>query len=142
MGEAARSVDEAVSAYKAMLREMVARRPSGTRQKLASAIGTHPSFISQITNPALRVPLPAQHIPTLFRICHFSSEEQAAFLALYARAHPAQAGALEELADIERDTLRIALPDFADPQLRSEVKETIRSFAARVIDLAQRIEPK
>ncbi len=88
------------------------------------------------------MPLPAQHIPALFRICHFSSEEQADFLALYAAAHPAQASAIEELADIERDTLRIALPEFADAQLRSEVKDTIRSFATRVIALAQRIDPK
>ena len=43
--------------------QLVARRPSGTRQKMAAATGTHPSFISQITNPGLRVPLPAQHMP-------------------------------------------------------------------------------
>ncbi|HEU0221045.1 MAG TPA: hypothetical protein VFR34_02395, partial [Paracoccaceae bacterium] len=116
------------------------RRPSGTRRKLAAAFGTHPSFVSQITNPALRVPLPAQHIPALFRICHFSAEERQSFLALYARAHPAQSLAIEELAESERDVLRIALPSFEDPERRAEVAALIRDFADRVIELARRTE--
>ncbi|PJA60227.1 MAG: hypothetical protein CO163_04935 [Rhodobacterales bacterium CG_4_9_14_3_um_filter_71_31] len=129
--------DDPVAAYKRLLRELVARRPSGTRRRMAAAFGTHPSFISQITNPGLRVPLPAQHIPSLFRTCHFSAEEQAQFLALYGRAHPAQAVAIEELAAVERDGLRIALPPFADPAVRREVEDAIRDFADRVIRLAQ-----
>jgi len=132
------ATDDPVAAYKRLLRELVARRPAGTRRRMAAAFGTHASFISQITNPALRVPLPAQHIPALFRTCHFSAEAQAQFLALYARAHPAQAVAIEELAAVERDGLRIALPPFADPALRREVEEVIRDFADRVIRLAQR----
>lgn len=131
------AAEDPVTAYKRLLRELVARRPSGTRRRMAAAFGTHASFISQITNPALRVPLPAQHIPALFRTCHFSAEEQGQFLALYARAHPAQAVAIEELAAVERDGLRIALPHFPDPALRREVEETIREFAERVIRLAQ-----
>jgi len=129
--------DDPVAAYKRLLRELVARRPSGTRRRMAAAFGTHPSFISQITNPGLRVPLPAQHIPSLFRTCHFSAAEQAQFLALYGRAHPAQAVAIEELAAVERDGLRIALPPFADPAVRREVEDAIRDFADRVIRLAQ-----
>lgn len=129
--------EEPVAAYKSLLRKLIDRRPSGTRRKLAAAIGAHPSFISQITNPALRVPLPAQHIPALFRVCHFAPEEQTAFLDLYARAHPAQSDALEELAASERDVLRIPLPGFDDPETRRETTELIRDFAERVIALAQ-----
>jgi hypothetical protein len=130
--------DDPVAAYKRLLRALVARRPSGTRKRIAAAFGAHPSFVSQVTNPALRVPLPAQHVPALFKVCHFSTEERAAFLSLYARAHPAQAGAMEELAAFERDALRIALPRFADPALREEVEAMIRDFAERVIALALR----
>ena len=130
-------IDDPVAAYKTLLRELVARRPSGTRTKIAAAFGAHPSFISQITNPALKVPLPAQHIPTLFRICHFSPEEQAGFLSLYERAHPAQSVAMDELAEAERDSLRIALPPFASAETRAEVETLIRDFAERVISLAQ-----
>jgi hypothetical protein len=129
--------EDPVAAYKTLLRELVARRPSGTRQKIAAATGTHPSFISQLTNPALRVPLPAQHIPTVFKVCHFSAEERAAFLRLYARAHPSQSSAMDELAAIDRDVVRIAVPDFGDPRLRREVETLIREFAERVVALVQ-----
>lgn len=131
---------DAVGDYKRLLRALVARRPSGTRRKLAAAFGTHPSFVSQITNPALRVPLPAQHIPALFRTCHFTPEEQAEFLALYARAHPAQSAAIEELAAHERDALRIPMPRFRDAALRDETEALIRDFARRAIRLAQRAD--
>lgn len=127
-----------VAEYKLLLKAALDRRPSGIRQKLAQAIGTHKSFVSQVTNPAYRVPLPAQHIPTLFRICHFSPDEQRAFLAVYARAHPGQAGAIEELATVDSDVLRIPLPHFDDPEKRHEVEQLIRDFAERVIALARR----
>ncbi len=96
--------------------------------------------VSQVTNPALRVPLPAQHIPTLFRICHFSQREQNQFLTLYRRAHPSQSAALEVLASAERDSMRIALPAFADEETRASVEELIRDFADRVIALARKAE--
>lgn len=131
-----------VAAYKTLLRQLIDRRPSGTRQRIAEAFGTHKSFVSQVTNPAYRVPLPAQHIPTLFRVCHFSEEEQRAFLEIYARAHPAQSSAIDELAGIERDVIRIPLPDFGDPEIGREVEELIRDFAERVIELARRRAPQ
>jgi hypothetical protein len=123
-------------AYKAFLREVVEKRPSGIRQKLASAFGTHPSFISQITNPALKVPLPAQHIPTLFQVCHFTPEERQRFFELYRQAHPSQAGSIEELAEGERNVVKIVLPAFEDPALKAEVEMLIREFAERLIGLA------
>ena len=125
-----------LAAYKAFLRAAVEKRPSGIRQRLASAFGTHPSFISQITNPALKVPLPAQHIPTLFQVCHFTPEEQGRFLDLYKAAHPAQAGSIEELAEVERNVIKIVLPAIDDPAVRAEVETMIREFAERLIGLA------
>jgi hypothetical protein len=126
-----------IADYKALLRLYIDRRPSGTRQKLAEAFGTHKSFISQVTNPSYRVPLPAQHIPALFRVCHFSREEQRVFMEIYARAHPGQYGAIDELAHFEEDVVRIPLPQFADPERRREVEQLIRDFAERVIALTQ-----
>ena len=43
---------DAVSAYKRMLLGVIDRRPSGTRQRLATALAKNRSFVSQITNPA------------------------------------------------------------------------------------------
>lgn len=132
----------AIAKYKALLREYIDRRPSGTRQKLAEAFGTHKSFISQITNPNYRVPLPAQHIPALFRVCHLNAQEQRAFLDIYARAHPGQYGAIEDLASVEKDVVRIPLPHFEDPELRPRVEQLIKDFAERVVTLVKDAEKK
>lgn len=135
--EAAKREADPVAEYKLLLKRFLDRRPSGTRQKLAEAFGTHKSFISQVTNPAYRVPLPAQHIPAIFRVCHLSEEEQGHFLELYGRAHPAQSVAIEELASVERDVLRIPLPHGMDEARRRQVGQLIQDFAERVIALAQ-----
>jgi len=135
--EASQTDPDPVAEYKILLRRYLERRPSGTRQKLAEAFGTHKSFISQVTNPAYRVPLPAQHIPAMFRVCHLSEEEQSHFLEVYGRAHPAQSAAIEELASIERDVLRIPLPHDMDEDRRRQVRQLIQDFAERVIALAR-----
>lgn len=131
------TISDAVAAYKHYLKALIDRRPSGTRQRIAESFGTHKSFVSQIISPSYRVPLPAQHIPALFRVCHFSEDERTRFLALYARAHPSQSMAIDELAGIERNVIRIPLPDFASTELAREVESLIQEFAARVIKLAE-----
>ena len=93
------STEDALAAYKALLRDLINQRPSGTRQRIAKVLGTHKSFISQVTNPALKVPLPAQHVEPIFRICHFSTEEQRSFLKLYRQAHPSQTVSFADEAD-------------------------------------------
>lgn len=135
--EASQTDTDPVAEYKILLRRYLERRPSGTRQKLAEAFGTHKSFISQVTNPTYRVPLPAQHIPAMFRVCHLNEEEQSHFLEVYGRAHPAQSAAIEELASIERDVLRIPLPHDMDEERRRQVRQLIQDFAERVIALAR-----
>lgn len=137
MAEDADTTEDPVAAYKLLLRRFLDRRPSGTRQKLAEAFGTHKSFISQVANPAYRVPLPAQHIPALFRVCHLGPEEQAHFLDLYRRAHPSQSMAIDELASVERDILKIPLPTDLDDATRKEVAQLIQDFAERVTALAR-----
>ena len=129
--------EDAVAAYKALLRDLIDLRPSGTRQRIAQALGTHKSFISQVTNPTLRVPLPAQHVEPIFRICHFSVEEQRSFLDLYTAAHPTQAVTFADLEAADQDVIRIVVPPFRDQQKRRDVEETIREFASRVIALAK-----
>lgn len=137
MADANSETTAAIKKYKTLLRQYIDRRPSGTRQRLAKAFGTHKSFISQIINPAYRVPLPAQHIPALFRVCHLNPEEQRSFLEAYAEAHPGQFAALEELASLEEDVLRIPLPKFSDPKMRQQVEQLVRGYAERVIAILQ-----
>ncbi|MEA2876627.1 MAG: hypothetical protein QOF14_1823, partial [Hyphomicrobiales bacterium] len=45
------SGDSNVTSYKAILRRALDNRPSGTRLKLAAALGKNRSFVTQITNP-------------------------------------------------------------------------------------------
>src|SRR6516164_830011 len=77
-----------VADYKTVLKAVLENRPSGMRQKLAEAIGKNRSFVSQISNPAYQVPIPARHVALVFEICHFSAQEREAFLRAYSRAHP------------------------------------------------------
>lgn len=134
--------EDALRDYKIMLRELVDRRPSGTRLRIAKSTGTHKSFISQILNPNYRVPLPVQHVPTLMRVCVFSLEEKERFLNLYARAHPDQTGRLFGERRRIPDKIVIAVPEFADPEIRKQVEDTIESAAENIIALAQALECK
>ncbi len=52
--------DSNVADYKVILRRVLDNRPSGTRLKLAAALGKNRSFVTQITNPAYLVPIPAK----------------------------------------------------------------------------------
>lgn len=126
---------QAAQSYKSMLRDLIDRRPSGTRQRLAEAFRTHKSFVSQVLSPSSRVPLPAQHIPALFEVCHLSADERATFLQLYRRAHPSQTMLLDGLAEAQHDILRIRIPEFADPALRAEAKTMITALADTVLRL-------
>ncbi len=132
---------EPVAAYKRLLKRYIDRRPSGTRQRIAAALGTHKSFVSQVTNPNYRVPLPAQHLATIMRICHFSPEEEHAFLSAYRSAHPGQAGEAHAPEETGRYVLQIEVPAFKDPKRQKEVIEAIREMAARMVMLARNHEP-
>lgn len=127
-------IDEAVIAYKTILAGLLDNRPSGTRQRLASALGKHRSFVTQVTSPAYDTPLPARHLPTIFRVCHFSPAEQERFLAAYEAAHPGRlpdAGGTEKLR-----TLSIMAPDFGDEKKNrmfdDAVADFVRAMAALV----------
>ena len=88
----------AVAEYKRIFKEVLDSRPSGMRIRLAHAMGKNRSFVSQISNPAYPVPVPVQHLNTIFEVCHFSPQAKAAFLRAYARAHPRRARPLERNA--------------------------------------------
>jgi hypothetical protein len=125
----------AVSEYKRILQRVLDNRPSGTRQRLATALGKNRSFVSQIANPAYPVPIPAQHIETIFELCHFSQEERRAFLGAYGLAHPAR---LKVVPDARRQRIvRLEVPDLGDPRRNRKVDALLAEFArgiASVVD--------
>jgi hypothetical protein len=128
-----------IARYKTLLRAVIERRPSGLRGRLAMALGKHKSFVSQITNPAYTVPIPATDLTTIFEICHLSAAEREQFLSAYRSAHPDRAGRPLRPPNAAHE-LRIALPKFETESTAREVEAMILDFAARTIRLAQHSE--
>jgi hypothetical protein len=123
----------AVAAYKTIFKAVLDRRPSGMRLRLAHAIGKNRSFISQISNPAYEIPIPAQHLNTIFEVCHFSPAEKAKFLEAYAEAHPHRAG---RLGDGPRErSVTLHLPDLGSRERNGQLDALLRDFAKRLIAL-------
>ena len=125
-----RTSHDAVAAYKRMLSEIIDRRPSGTRQRLATALAKNRSFVSQIANPAYPTPIPASHLPQIFEVCHFSSAERQDFTRLYARAHPSKMLA----GRAPRSGLAVQLPDMGDEARNRKLHGLVSAF---VRDLAR-----
>ena len=135
-----RTPHEAVAAYKRMLAQIIDKRPSGTRQRLATALGKNRSFVSQITNPAYATPIPASHLGQIFEVCHFSAAERQAFMRLYTEAHPRKM-----LAEApQRQNLCVSLPDLGSEARNRKLHGLVSSFVreiARLMD-AEREEGK
>ena len=143
----ARSREDLVKDYKTLLRQLIDLRPSGTRQKIAEALGKHKSFVSQITNPAYPVPIPAGDVPVIVQVCHLSPSERQKFLAAYAAAHPSRTtgtGASQARKGVDGGgrEIVISLPELNDPELEQYLEETIRQTARRLIGLATRRSAK
>ena len=121
---------DAVAAYKRLLASILDRRPSGTRQRLATALAKNRSFVSQITNPAYATPIPAAHLAVIFDVCHFAPNEEQAFRALYERAHPKRL-----TASAERPGRAVALPDLGDESRNARLHAIVSTFVSQLADL-------
>ena len=127
----------AVAAYKAVLKRVVDNRPSGTRHRLALALGKNRSFISQITNPVYAVPIPAQHLDAIFAVCHFTPAERSEFLAAYLAAHPRHLDLVRRPAGTR--ALTVILPDLGDARQNRLLDEAILETARRLARLAEEL---
>jgi hypothetical protein len=121
---------DVVGAYKAVLRRVLDTRPSGTRHRLAIALGKNRSFISQIANPVYAVPIPLQHLETIFEICHFTAADRREFLAAYTEAHPRRLDGVTKPAGTRKLTLTV--PDLGDARRNRLLDETIAEIARRL----------
>lgn len=125
----------AISEYKKLLKQVLDLRPSGTRQRLATALGKNRSFVSQIANPSYAMPIPATHLETLFDVCHFSETEKRKFLDAYHRAHPGRVRLVSARAATRR--LSIEVPDMGDPDHNAMVDSLFETMArnfVRILD--------
>lgn len=127
-----------VEAYKTILRNILDQRPSGTRQRLATALGKNRSFVSHISNPAYPVPIPAPHLEIIFEICHFSSSEKRAFLEAFMHAHPNRLKQVRAGPSLR--ILRLEVFDFGNANKNREFDELVRETARRLVRLIRRNE--
>jgi hypothetical protein len=124
-----------VAAYKNIFKAVLDKRPSGMRLRLATAMGKNRSFVSQISNPAYQIPIPMQHLNTIFEVCHFSPAEKAAFLKAYGRAHPRRATGPRGVK-LER-AITLHLPDLGSRKRNVQLDALMREFARRIVALLQ-----
>ena len=127
--------EEAIRSYKSILAALIDRRPSGTRQRLADALGKHRSFVTQITSASYTTPLPERHVPTILSVCHFSAAEQEEFLQAYRLAHP---GRLKKPEDGRRlRHLSLLVPDLGDDDRNRLFDQAVTEIAHKMAALAQ-----
>jgi hypothetical protein len=125
--------EKAVSAYKTILRRLLDNRPSGTRNRLAGALGKNRSFISQITSPAYAVPIPARHLDMIFDICHFSEDDKKAFLEFYVLAHPRRLTVVDDRK--RKISHTVFLPDLGSAKKNDKLAALISEFADKAVEI-------
>jgi hypothetical protein len=136
------SRQEKVAAYKSVIRECLDRRPSGVRQRIALALGTHRSFVSQITNPQDPTAIPARHVPIILEFVHATAAERARFSDAYEAAHPRALARTEEETGAALRTVSIEIPVLPDPAAQAALEELIRTTVQRLVAIARMQTPR
>jgi hypothetical protein len=124
---------DAVAAYKGVFKAVLDKRPSGMRLRLADALGKNRSFISQISNPTYATPIPAQHLSTIFELCHFSAAEKATFLVAYEEAHPQRADTMK--AGRKERTITLQVPSLGSARKNGQLDALLHEFVRRLAAL-------
>jgi hypothetical protein len=119
--------------YKRLLQQVCDNRPSGTRGRLAVALGTNRSFVSQLVNPVYAMPIPAQHLETIFEVCHFSPAERETFLAAYDRAHPGRRDTGEPSAATR--VISLTVPELGNARRNQVVNAMMTEYARQLMRL-------
>jgi hypothetical protein len=128
------SSEDLIKAYKEKLAQIIDKRPSGTRQRLADALGKHRSFVTQMTSSTYPTPVPAPHLPAIFAVCHFSAEEKRAFMVAYNAAHPGRSQPDKSAMGLRHLSLMVI--DFGDQRKNKMFDDAIADFAHRMGALA------
>ncbi len=127
----------AVAEYKRILARVLENRPSGTRQRLAVALGKNRSFVSQIANPSYSTPIPAQHLDSIFEICLFPATDRKAFLEAYGRAHPGKLERTRHRKDHRLRPVTVYVPDLDDEAKNHALDRLLSDIATRIGKLTE-----
>lgn len=134
---AAETKQELIRAYKSFLKEAVEARPSGLRLRIASQIGKNKSFVSQITSPNYKTPLPEKYVEPILDAIHLTQKERERFLSIYRRAHPHARSHPTEPSPEEMRVVKVELPKLESRRLESRVDQMIAQFARNLNDIAR-----
>lgn len=128
--------EDLIRAYKLILSHVLETRPSGTRQRLADALGKHRSFITQMISPTYPTPIPQRHLATLFAVCHFSVAERDAFMTAYRAAHRGKL----EIGDAERKMRHLSLlvPELGNDKSNAALDKAIGEFVQKMTELLRK----
>jgi hypothetical protein len=129
---------ELIRAYKSLLKEAVEARPSGIRLRIASQIGKNKSFVSQITSPNYKTPLPEKYVEPILDAIHLTRPERERFLDIYHRAHPRARDHGGAAPTGETRILQIELPKLESRRLENRVDQLVLQFARNLSDIARR----
>lgn len=127
-----------VAEYKRILQAVCDNRPSGMRGRLATALGTNRSFVSQLTNPVYAMPIPVQHLETIFEVCHFSHAERSAFLDAFDRAHPGRREGGEGASPTRSVT--VTVPDLGTARRNRVIDDMLNDYARQLVRLVTALE--
>ena len=126
-----------VAYYKLLLNTFLDRRPPGSRQALADAIGKDRSFISQVANPGYPVALPARYVRAICSVSRFTAAEEQVFLRAYLAAHPDRAadiyGLQQRAGGVHR--LAIAVPALENNEQQQKMELFLQGFTRDLADL-------
>jgi hypothetical protein len=134
---AVESKQDLIRAYKSFLKEAVEARPSGLRLRIASQIGKNKSFVSQITSPNYKTPLPEKYVEPILDAMHLGQRERDKFLQIYHRAHPRTRAHPTEPMNGETRVLTMELPKLESRRLENRVDQLIMQFARNLNDIAR-----
>lgn len=125
-----------IRAYKLVLRDALESRPSGIRLRIATTIGKNKSFISQITNPKYKTPLPEKYVDPIIEVVHFTPAERERFLDIYRQAHPrARPSPPERKQQQNSRTVKIELPRLGSRALERKLDALVADFARQIGEL-------
>ena len=127
----------AVAEYKRILARVLENRPSGTRQRLAVALGKNRSFVSQIANPSYQTPIPVQHLDVIFELCLFPATDRKAFLEAYGRAHPGKLERTRHRKDHRLRPVTVYVPDLEDEAKNHALDRLLSDIATRIGKLTE-----
>ncbi len=129
-----------VANYKAILRSVIDQRPSGMSQRLSEALGINRSFVSQISNPTYKIPVPYKHVDMIFKVCGFTAKQKEMFLGEYYLAHPKYANRGSESLVLNQQERLLSLPSTGNEKADAEIDRLVVKLVSDMVSVYNKLK--